>query len=89
MIDLDRLREMNVNTEDYRNAPSNTGPLAAEWLDKPHRLVYDLAFMVRHLTDALHDVLECQSVHDIIAQTGLPEARAKEIDAIEKIFSAR
>jgi hypothetical protein len=27
---------------DYRNAPSGEGPLAAEWADKPHRLVYDL-----------------------------------------------
>ena len=29
-------------TDDYRNAPSGIGPLAAEWRDKPHRLVYDL-----------------------------------------------
>jgi hypothetical protein len=29
-------------TRDYRNAPSNIGPLAFEWQDKPHRLVYDL-----------------------------------------------
>jgi len=28
--------------DDYRNAPSGVGPLAAEWKDKPHRLVYDL-----------------------------------------------
>ena len=28
--------------EDYRNAPSGIGPLAAEWKDKPHRLLYDL-----------------------------------------------
>lgn len=28
--------------EDYRNAPSGVGPLAAEWEDKPHRLLYDL-----------------------------------------------
>lgn len=28
--------------EDYRNAPSGIGPLAYEWEDKPHRLVYDL-----------------------------------------------
>lgn len=33
----------DVNTEDYRNAPSGLGPLAAEWKDKPHRLLYDLA----------------------------------------------
>jgi hypothetical protein len=29
-------------TGDYRNAPSGIGPLASEWKDKPHRLVYDL-----------------------------------------------
>lgn len=28
--------------DDYMNAPSGIGPLAAEWKDKPHRLVYDL-----------------------------------------------
>jgi hypothetical protein len=33
---------MTINTADYRNAPSRIGPLANQWLDKPHRLVYDL-----------------------------------------------
>ena len=28
--------------QDYRNAPSGIGPLANEWADKPHRLLYDL-----------------------------------------------
>lgn len=28
--------------DDYRNAPGGVGPLAAQWKDKPHRLVYDL-----------------------------------------------
>ena len=32
----------SYTTEDYRNAPSDIGPLAATWKDKPHRLVYDL-----------------------------------------------
>jgi hypothetical protein len=36
-------------TEDYRNAPSGIGPLAAEWKDKPHRLVYDLCREVERL----------------------------------------
>jgi len=31
-----------MNTNDYRSAPSNEGPLAAQWKDKPHRLIYDL-----------------------------------------------
>ena len=34
---------------DYRNAPSGLGPLAAEWKDKPHRLVYALAAEVTRL----------------------------------------
>ena len=33
---------MEHTTDDYRNAPSNIGPLASTWDDKPHRLVYDL-----------------------------------------------
>lgn len=28
--------------EDYRNAPSGIGPMAALWADKPHRLLYDV-----------------------------------------------
>ena len=33
---------MSYTIDDYRNAPSGIGPLAAEWKDKPHRLIYDL-----------------------------------------------
>lgn len=35
--------------DDYQNAPSGIGPLAAEWRDKPHRLVYDLCRAQRSL----------------------------------------
>jgi hypothetical protein len=52
LADLDRFaREYGVYStgpkllhplEDYRNAPSGDGPLAAQWKDKPHRLLYDL-----------------------------------------------
>jgi len=28
--------------DDYWNAPSGIGPLADEWADKPHHLLYDL-----------------------------------------------
>lgn len=35
-----------MNTDDYRNAPDGIGPQAAEWKDKPHRLVYDLCSRV-------------------------------------------
>jgi len=34
---------------DYRRAPSGDGPLAAQWADKPHRLVYDLCGEVERL----------------------------------------
>src|SRR5689334_11802411 len=36
-------------TADYRNAPSGVGPLADEWKDKPHRLVYDLCVEIDEL----------------------------------------
>jgi hypothetical protein len=39
-----------LNTNDYRNAPSNIGPQAATWKDKPHRLVYDLCSEIERLT---------------------------------------
>lgn len=35
--------------EDYRLAPSGEGPLANQWKDKPHRLVYDLVAEIRRL----------------------------------------
>jgi hypothetical protein len=38
--------------EAYRNAPSGIGPLAAQWKDKPHRLVYDLYWEVKRLRAA-------------------------------------
>jgi len=38
-----------TTTTDYRNAPSNSGPLAAQWIDKPHRLIYDLCGEVERL----------------------------------------
>lgn len=31
-----------LNRRAAKCAPSGVGPLAAEWKDKPHRLVYDL-----------------------------------------------
>jgi hypothetical protein len=29
-------------TDDYRAALAGEGPLAGQWADKPHRLIYDL-----------------------------------------------
>lgn len=34
--------EPPLNLDDYNNAPAGIGPLADEWADKPHRLIYDL-----------------------------------------------
>ncbi len=33
---------LDYTLDDYWNAPSGVGPLAATWADKPHRLLYDL-----------------------------------------------
>ena len=47
--------------EDYRVAPSGLGPLAAQWDDKPHRLVYDLVTALeeaRREREALAEPLE-------------------------------
>lgn len=38
-----------LHVDDYRNAPGGEGPLAGEWDDKPHRLIYDLCREVNRL----------------------------------------
>jgi hypothetical protein len=43
----------DTETWDYRCAPKGEGPLAYEWSDKPHRLIYDLAGAVERLTAKL------------------------------------
>jgi hypothetical protein len=35
-------RPLSQPLEDYWRAPGGVGPLADDWADKPHRLVYDL-----------------------------------------------
>lgn len=35
---------------DYRDAVNGIGPLAFQWADKPHRLVYDLINEVKRLS---------------------------------------
>jgi hypothetical protein len=42
-------RQYDADLEDYRGAPGGEGPHAANWADKPHRLVYDLCEMVQAL----------------------------------------
>jgi hypothetical protein len=39
-------------TFDYRRAISGEGPHAADWDDKPHRLVYDLCREIERLSAA-------------------------------------
>jgi hypothetical protein len=55
-----------MNTNDYRNAPSNEGPQAAQWADKPHRLVYDLCNEVDNLNNLLD--LERKNARDNYVQ---------------------
>ena len=48
-----RQRRLPHGIEAYRNAPSGIGPLAFQWRDKPHRLVYDLYREVKRLRAAV------------------------------------
>lgn len=57
--------------QDYRNAPSGTGPLAAEWADKPHRLVYDMAAEIERLRGALGKVAKQWPCADAAAMSRL------------------
>jgi hypothetical protein len=43
-----RIRE-GTTPDDYRDAVAGIGPLAYDWQDKPHRLVYDLAGELKRL----------------------------------------
>lgn len=45
-----------LDTADYMNAPCGTGPLAAQWDDKPHRLVYDLCAEIDSLRAELAEL---------------------------------
>lgn len=47
----------NTTTFDYRWAVSHEGPLAGQWADKPHRLVYDLVGEVERLNEFLEEMI--------------------------------
>lgn len=47
------MAETGYTTKDYRDAMSGEGPLAYQWKDKPHRLIYDLCYEVEHLRKQL------------------------------------
>lgn len=55
---------------DYRSAPSGVGPLAAEWRDKPHRLVYDLCEEVQRLRElsVAAFVTACEKTQPVTAE---------------------
>lgn len=42
-----------MNTNDYMVAPGGDGPLANDWADKPHHLVYDLCTEIDRLNGKL------------------------------------
>lgn len=44
-------RAFDPDLEEFRLAPGGEGPHAFTWKDKPHRLVYDLVFMVQELRE--------------------------------------
>ncbi len=46
------------NTRDFRNAVSGDGSLAAEWKDKPHRLIYALCAEIERLNGYYPEVLK-------------------------------
>lgn len=43
------MAETGYTTKDYRDAMGGEGPLAYQWKDKPHRLIYDLCHEIEHL----------------------------------------
>ncbi len=60
VIDLANEPMVYVNTQDYRDAIDGTMPatlfsLAYDWMDKPHRLVYDLCNEIDRLRAKYED----------------------------------
>lgn len=52
----------NRTTVDYRMSMSEDGPMYYAWVDKPHRLVYDLCSEIERRADieiALRKQVEC------------------------------
>lgn len=59
--------------EDYREAPGGIGPLASEWKDKPHRLIYDLTNMVKARDEKINSLIEHLARQDrLIAKLTVP-----------------
>ena len=47
-----------LNTKDYIDALSGTGPRASDWADKPHRLIYDLCCYIEDSDKAKRELLD-------------------------------
>ncbi len=56
------IEPQEIITQDYRIAPSGDGPQAFEWLDKPHRLVYDLCSEIDRLRKVISDLEEVEQL---------------------------
>ena len=84
------LVEHKHSVDDYRNAPSGEGPLAGEWADKPHRLVYDLC---TQRTELEAEVERCHSIIRTeveMTQLGSLLARAEKAEAaLAKVAAER
>lgn len=65
--------ESEYSLDDYMNAPSGIGPLAPEWKDKPHRLIYDLVKrlkMVEPQEAEARNCTRCNAPQAFDTQTG-------------------
>lgn len=68
---------MIPNLDDYMLAPSGQGPLASAWIDKPHRLIYDLVHELRRMRELWHHELAYQDKTLICYTTHTEELRQK------------
>lgn len=64
----------------YWQAPGGSGPLAATWQDKPHRLLYDLIAALIHGTPAIVPSTEADT------PDGLPTSALAEIEKLRKEY---
>lgn len=92
VTDLERLAMTKAVTmeilEDYRNAPSGVGPLAPEWKDKPHRLVYDLIDAITTIIRERDEAVEQSRISDGTTKT-MVEGAQKLSDEIAKSIVER
>jgi hypothetical protein len=61
---------VNELTEPYRLAVEGIGPLAYDWEDKPHRLVFDLCAELEYLNEWMKLVYATTTDNDLKAEIG-------------------